>query len=316
MTQSFDPLSAADLETNKAGRLTDQQRKNYRTLERAFRKNELVGGIMCGIVAALFLTETGPAPNAQYRPFVGVGLAVVAAFLLIRGLFLNDKLTSDLRAGKVDSVEGAITKYSRSANSGGSSSTSYYLEVAGRRFEVAGITFHAAPDAGYVRLYVLPKSHRVVNMERLPDPPVPAGVFSSPTEALGIAMTAFRSHDPIQAAEARAELAAVGHQWQAARAAAATPPPADQRDPRPLAEAIVGTWQTGPISMTFMPDGTVVALLPGGRKQNGRWSIGPDGKLRSNATGSDQVADAWVAGDTLSISENGQGMAFRRSAGV
>jgi hypothetical protein len=57
-----------------------------------------------------------------------------------------------------------------------------------------------------------------------------------------------------------------------------------------------------------------VATLPNGQQRSGRWSIGSDGKLHSNALGSDLAAEAWVAGDTLSISEGGEGMAFKRVA--
>jgi hypothetical protein len=34
-------------------------------------------------------------------------------------------------------------------------------------------TYDAAPDAGVVRLYYLPRSRRVVNLERLPNAPLP-----------------------------------------------------------------------------------------------------------------------------------------------
>ena len=94
----------------------------------------------------------------------------------------------------------------------------------------------------------------------------------------------------------------------------ATAPAADQRDPRPLAEAILGTWQTGPISMSFLPDGAMVMSLPGGRQQRGLWSIGPDGRLHLTAEGRERATDAWVAGGMLTMSENGQGTAYRRAA--
>jgi hypothetical protein len=62
-----------------------------------------------------------------------------------------------------------------------------------------------------------------------------------------------------------------------------------------------------------MPDGTLVAGLPGHQRQ-GRWSIGSDGRLHSDSTGPDRGSDAWVAGDVLTISENGEGMSYRRTA--
>ncbi|MFI5258718.1 MAG: hypothetical protein ACHQ01_03790 [Candidatus Limnocylindrales bacterium] len=317
MTQSnSDALSAAALDTNRAGRLTDDQRKGFRSVSKAIRHNELFFGVMAAVVAALLFTSTGPTPNAWFRPVVSAVLVVVAVVLVLRGTVLGDSLTQDLRSGKVESIDGALGKRRMSARE----TTFYYFDVAGKSFEVGYGTYEAAPDAGYVRLYVLPRSHKVVNFERLPDRPLPEGALTSPTVALGAMATALLSPDRVRSAEARAELASMKDAMQPGKAAMrasmgpAAPPPASQRDPRPLAEAILGTWQTGPISMTFMPDGTVAATL-GFRRQNGHWSIGPDGRLRSDAMGSDQTADAWVAGDTLSISENGQAMAFQRAPG-
>jgi hypothetical protein len=316
MTQSGSTVLNADaLETNRAGKLTDAQRKGFRGLDRAIRKNELSLAVICAIIGALLLTSNGgPASEQWLHPVGGIGFGVVAVVLLVRALFLGDSLSSDLRSGHVETVEGAIGKNSYTSHSGKYSSTSYYLEVAGKRFEVAYLTYEAAPEAGWVRLYVLPRSHKVVNMERLPDKAVPEGLMESPTAALGLVKTMFTAHDSIQRNEARAEAAAMENTFKAEQARAATPPPADQRDPRPLAQAIVGTWHVGPTSVSFMPDGTVVATMFGGRQQNGRWSIGPDGKLHANAFGRDQIADAWVAGNVLTISEDGQGMALQRAA--
>ena len=306
----FDPLSVADLETNKSGRLTDAQRQGFGRLDRDIRKNELVLGVGCAVIGVILLTATGAAPNAQYRPLAGGAFLVAAAFLLLRAMTLGDSLSQDLRSGRVETIEGALGKRVIQ----GKTTSFHYFDVAGKRFEVSYMTYQAAPEAGIVRLYFLPRSHKVVNFERLPDRPLPPGATTSPTMAFGALATAMRSHDSIQRNEARAELEAIKDKFEADRAAAATPPPAGQRDPRPLSEAILGSWSSGLISMTFMPDGTVVATL-GGRQQRGRWSIGPDGRLHSNALGQDQTADAWVAGDTLSISEDGQGMAFQRAAG-
>ena len=313
MTQnSFGPLSAADLEANKAGRLTDSQRKLYRSQARAFRKNELVGAVMAAVVAALLLTSTGPAPNAWLRPVAGAGLIVLAVFLLLRATVLGDSLTWDLRSGSVETIDGAIGKHTQS----GREITFHYLDIAGKRFEVSRATYDACPEAGWVKLYVLPRSHKVVNLERLPDRPIPAGSLDSPGAAVGEALSLLRSPDPTQVAEARAEMSAMGNAWNAERARQGTRPSADQLDPRPLAEAILGTWRMGPTSVSFMPNGTMVATLPGGRQQQGRWSIGADGRLHADAPGLGQAAEAWVAGDTLTVAENGQGLSFKRATGA
>jgi hypothetical protein len=95
------------------------------------------------------------------------------------------------------------------------------------------------------------------------------------------------------------------------------PPPApDQRDQRPLAQAIVGTWAAGPFRVTFEPDGTVHALL-GGREQRGHWSVDGSGRLHADALGHrDEAGDAWVAGDALTISADGQGITLHRVTGA
>jgi hypothetical protein len=312
MTQStFDPFPAADLESNKAGRLTDDQRKRYKSLERGVRKNEFTFALMCAAIAAILLTATGPAPNAQYRPLAGAAFAAIAVVLLIRATVWTDALTGDLRSGKVESVEGAVGKHTFS----GKTTTFYYLDLGGKHYEVGEAAYQATPEAGYVKLYVLPHSHKVVNMERLPDRPLPEGLMAAPGQIMSTLATAFRSHDGVQVAEARAEMAALGNAMRMDEVKNPTPPPADKRDPRPLEQALLGTWKTGMMSIAFMPDGTMVATLPNGQKRPGHWSIGADGRLHSDAIGAGITADAWVSGDTLTIAEDGQGLAFNRAAG-
>ncbi len=321
MTQtSFDPFPAADLEQNRAGRLTPDQRKGYGNLERGARKDRLVFAAILAVMAALILTSTGPTANSLERPAVGAAFGVGAILLLFYGLFITDSLTRDLRSGAVQNVEGAIGKHTFSSSSSGGgngSSTSYYLEVAGRNWDVHSLTYEAAPDAGWVRLYYLPRSHKVVNLERLPDRAVPNVLTDGPavaTQMIGGLVAALHSHNAEALNEARAEAQAMEHSMNDQMTRAAVPPPPDQRDSTPLAQAILGTWAMGPMQMSFMPDGSMVATLPGGRQQQGSWSIGPDGKLHANAMGKDQATEAWVAGDTLTIAEDGRGLPFHRVA--
>ena len=310
---NVDPFPAADLETNQHGSLTDSQRTRLQGLAREGRKDEFIGAAFCAALAVLLLAPVGPAPNAWARPLAGAGLMVVA-FLLLRVAINGDSMTQDMRSGRVQTIDGAIGKRSEDSDVGRTRRLLYYLDVAGQSFEVDSTTYRAAPDVGIVRLYVLPRSHVIVNLERMPDRPLPAGALASPAEAIRAAITSMRSHDPVQAAEARAELASLETAMAPEASSVATPPAADQRDPRPLAEAIIGTWQTGPISMAFLPDRTMVMTLPGGRQLRGLWSIGPDGRLHMSTEGRDRATDAWVAGGMLTMSENGQGTAYRRAA--
>jgi hypothetical protein len=310
---NVDPFPAADLATNRGGGLSDAQRKRLRGLARAGRKDEFIGALFCGALGAVLLSGVGPATSGLARPLIGVAFLAVAVVLL-RVAVSGDAMTRDLRSGRVVRVEGAIGKHSVEVEGSHNRWTDYFIEVAGNSYSVDATAYRTAPEVGIVALYVLPRSGVILNLERLPDRPLPAGATASPAAAVGAAITSILSRDPTRAAEARAELAAIGSAVKAEHVGAATPPPAGERDPRPLAEAILGTWQTGPISMAFMPDGTMVATLPGGRRRDGRWSIGSDGRLHANASGRDEVNDAWVAGDTLTISQDGQGMAYRRAA--
>jgi hypothetical protein len=313
---TYDPFPQSALEANRAGRLTDEQRRGFGGLERGIRKERVMFAGVLAVIAILLLTATGPAPNAAYRPLAGAAFAAGALVFAFGGLLFTDSLTRDLGGGLVQTIEGPIGKRSYSTESHSSSSTTYYLEVADRKFEVARLTYEAAPDAGWVRLYFLPRSHKVVNLERLPDKAMPAGALQSPgapAQILSSFVAAMRSHDQSRINEMRAEMNVMENAVNADRVRAAVPPPTAARDPRPLAEAILGSWQSALVSMTFMPDGTMVATLPGGNQRQGRWSIGPDGKLHSNAMGADQAAEAWVAGDTLTISDAGTGLALHRA---
>ncbi len=307
--QALDPDSLA---TNRGGTLTPKQRAWVGRAERAWWKNELVGAAIFAIIGVLILTSSGGSYPAVERLAVGLGFLAVAAFFLFRSIPGPNALARDERASKVEAVEGPFGKHSvagRSHGSGGSHTT-YYLDIGERHFEVGYATYEQAPDHGMMRLYVLPDSHKVVNFERLPDAPLPEGALDSPGQAVSAIAADLRSHDQATRLQAMATMEAM----KDATLAPAAPPPADQRDPRPLAEAIVGTWHLGPMAWTFAADGTATGTMPNGRSQQGRWSIDGDGKLRMTGLGAEQDAQAWVAGDTLTVSLGGRAMSFQRAA--
>ena len=306
-----DPYSADALAANQGGQLTDQQRQALRGRDKGFRKTELYVAIGAAIVGVLLITSSGPSPEAWLRPFAAAAAFVIAAGLLVRSLFAGDSLSSDLASGSVQTIEGAVLKDTRQ----GKETEWFYLHVAGKTFEVPRSIYNAAPEAGIVRVYYLPRSKTVVNLEHLADRPLPAGAAADPTEMAKQALISFGTHDLNQRAEAMAEMASLRSSMEADSKAAAVPPPAGALDPRPLAEAIVGTWQTGPVGVTFNADGTMTTHLPGGHSQAGRWSVGADGQLHAQFAGRDQSGKAWVAGDTLTLSEDGEGRQFQRVAG-
>jgi hypothetical protein len=308
------PFPQTDLAVNASGRLSDNQRRIWRSRSRGVRKTELTFAVIFLILGALVAFSAGPAKDAVLKPLVGLVCLAIAVILVVRALSGGDSITKDVRSGRVDSVEGAITKRQVTSDGGrGSSETSFYLDVSGKRLDVSRAGFEAAPEAGWVRLYYLPASHHVVNLERLPDPPQPELTPAS-AQAMGQSMlNSLRSHDESTIAEGRAQAAAMGSQFRAQAQQAAVPPPPEQRDARPLAEAIIGSWTSPFISVTFAADGTVTSTLPNGRQMAGQWSIDAQGHLHAAIAGHDNVGEAWVVSNTLTVSEGGMGLSFQRS---
>ena len=195
-------------------------------------------------------------------------------------------------------MEGALRKTQVIGQ--GTAPTTFYFEVASRRFEVYRPYFESVPEMSYVRLYYLPRSHLAINIEEVPAPPIPQGAMSTPGALFGSLRTALLSHNNADRDAALARFAALGQQIQAA--ASAAPPPASERDPRPLAEAIIGAWSMGPISVTFDAAGIVSMTTLTGHKQSGHWSVTADGHLQADLEGKAEVGEAWVAGDKLTLS--------------
>lgn len=305
------PLKPEALEANRNGRLTEEQQHNFDALARSGRGSNLALAVGCVIVGVLLLRQTGGGANAWLRPYEAVAAFGVALLLLARAAGIGSRLVRDARRGRVQSVEGAISKRGSGAGYRSPGFRSYILSVGGRTFRVHSGTYAAAPDAGIVRLYYLPRTRVVVNLERLPDRPLPAGALDSSGDVLRTLATAVRSMNVETSAEARATLAAMASRL--GRDGQAPPPPPGARDSRPLAEAIIGDWRTGPVSMRFASDGTVAVQLPGGSERRGRWSVDGAGRLHTDATGEDIAGEAWILGDALTISGDGRAFTFRRS---
>lgn len=298
------------LEANRQGRLTDAQRQQWSGRAGIWAGDLRMFALFFGIVGVVLLVAPGqvslPGP---IRILAGVGCLVVAAFIVYLALG-GSGLSRDARDGRVRSVEGPVTT-DRMQVDAGAATTRYYVLVAGGRYECAPQAVDLIGIGGIFRVYYLPRSHRVVNLERLADAPLPAGVLDDPTAVLKQMPSALGIHGHERQAETMATVAAM----ERAMTAPATPPPADQRDARPLAEAIVGAWHGLMGSVTFSADGSARGSL-GGTQMAGRWSVGSDGKLHLDGMGQEMVAGAWVAGDTLTLELDGTAMPFQRAAGA
>ncbi len=310
-----DALVSEAVGANRAGRLTDEQRRAWRSQSRGIRKTETYFAAAITVIGMLVWFAPGPAKYATVKPLAGVACLAIAGFLLWRALSGDDRVTEDVRAGKVQAIDGAITKRTVTTHgSRGSSLTSYYFEVEGRRFEVWRSWYLEAPDAGYVRVFYLPRSARVVNMERLADPEV-GDITANSLEGLARSeLGTLFSADSTKRAEVRAQGAAMVTKFENETQQAAVPPPPDQRDARPLAAAIVGAWSSPFMKVTFSADGTLSLTMMNGMQRTGHWSVGADGKLHADAMGVDGAVDAWVTGDEMSLALNGRGMRFSRVA--
>jgi hypothetical protein len=303
------PFAADSLAANQGGQLTDAQRNLYRGDDRSTRKTELYLAVGAIVIAVLLITSAGPAPNAAFRPLLALICVAAAVVLVFRAALAPDSLSRDLAAGTVVTVEGAVLRSTRQ----GKSMEWHYLRVAGKTFEVPRSVFDASPEAGYVRVYYLPRSKKVVNLEVLPNKAASPELTADPQALAQAAFAGLKTPDLNQQAEAMAQMAAIESSFKAGVTAGATPPPADGRDSRPLAESIVGSWRSGPIGVTFAAGGMMTTDLPGGHGQAGQWSVDGSGHLHAQFMGRDMVGEAWVAGDTLTIQEEGQGRQFQRA---
>lgn len=299
------PFPQDALEANRANRLTDQQRTWLRTLAGNSRRNSMSFALIAGVLAVilLFFADRG----GVERILFGLACLAVGAFFFVRAFTGADPLDKDLRSGYVESVEGAIAKR-RVSTGGRSSAVTHWIDVEHKQMRAFLDQYDAAPDAGYVRVYYVPNSMRVVNLERLPDKAVPAGAMKSPQDMLKLAASGLVGFDEVKKAEALAEMAAIGHAMQPGAT-----PSASERDPRPLAEAIIGKWSNGMVTITFNRDGTAALSLPGGMERHAKWSVDRQGRLVADVMGENQAGDAWVAGDQLNIKLGGEGIVLRRA---
>ena len=308
-------FSADALEANQGGQLTPEQRDHWRARSGGGRRSEVSIALVIAVIGLVVTFAPGPAKDSTIKPIIGIVCLVIAVALVVRSLTGADPITRDVRAGRVDSIEGAITKHVVMASESGQDS--YYVHVANdtdgdQRYRASHALYEAAPDAGFVRVFYLPRSRRAINFERLQSA-VPSAV--TPETGLDAArefLAAGGSHDTVQIAEARAHAADMVDQIKRDTFAVPNELPPDSR---PLGEALLGSWTNAFATVTFSDGGTVNATLPGGRQQSGRWSVDAGGHLVAEVLGSTQSVDVQVSGDELVVSWEGQPVRFRRVKG-
>jgi hypothetical protein len=302
------PFPAEALEANRAGRLSETQRKNWTGADRHWRRDVHLMALVLGIAGVLLVVVAGIG-QTPFPTFAGLPLGAVctvAAFLIYVSTLGAGALTRDLREGRVEAVEGAIRR-GLSVNPG-EDYEDCYLHIAGNRLACNRTAYEAAPQAGIVRAYYLPRSRRLINLERLANRPLPAGALDHPLAAVGQAFSALASKDRKQQAEAMATLEAI----KDAIFGEPNSPDIGTAGGRPLAEAIIGTWHSPVMNVTFFANGTGAAKMADGMALAGRWSIAGDGKLRLGGMGREMETDASVVGDVLSVVMERSRLNFQR----
>jgi len=303
------PFPTDALDANRRGELTDLQRRNLGAQSRYRRRNAITIALFLTAGAAIVWFLSRPDAPLLKKQMIAGGALTIAAFLVVRSITGSDALTEDVQNGRVEAVEGAVGK--RRVGHG-RARDSYYLEVGDRTFTIGSRTYALLPEAGWVRAYFLPRSRQVVNVEILPNRSIAAG--TTVRDALQTLVPGLLSRGA-DGNEARAEAAAIADAFQrSAFDPSPQPPPAGARYPRPLAEAILGTWTNPMFRVTFSEGGTVVIRMFSGDRQ-GHWSVDATGRLRADIMGGGQTADAWIVGDRLTIAADGQGLVFTRERG-
>lgn len=304
--------------TNRSGHLTAAQRRELRGQAHRFRRSELSFAVVLIVIGALVAFAAGPSKDAAAKPIVGAAFGVVALVLIARSFIGADALSADLRAGRVDMVHGSSFKRVATGAYDGAANTppEYFIHVVNstdgeQRFKAPSAVYEFADDAGYVDLFYLPRTRRVVNLVRLPDPPLGALTYDTARDATRSLLAARRSKDPVQSAQAGA-LAAALRREIGAQAWRAQAPPGPAADPRELSSALVGTWHNVFATVTFSADGSLIARLGPGLDQPGTWSVDAGGLLHTDALGEPLKALATVHGSVLTLFAEGRAVKLSR----
>jgi len=304
------PFSQSALPTNQSGRLTDEQARRWAAIARGRRQSVRGVALPFAAIGALLLFANFPSANVTARTNGGIVFFGIAAILLVAANL--EPVNADVREGRVESVEGAISKSYRYFKS--PRSPIYLLHVGGRRLQaLSRLSYEAAPDAGFVRVYYFPRSQRVVNLEQLADPPIPSGSGAA-QEVVQDFAHAVLTRDRTTIAEASARVAALKHVIEG-------PPPrasaegSDRSSTRLRADDLYGTWTNPVLTVTFMKNGmATITMAFGGTRRDGHWSVDANGRLLTDASGSLEPLEATLNGNQLTIVIEGQRMAFTRTS--
>jgi hypothetical protein len=309
MANQESPFSKSALPTNQSGRLSDEQSRRWTQIAKGRRRSVRGVALPFAAMGAFLLLASGPTATAAARTNGGMAFLGIAAILVVAASL--EPVNADVREGRVESVEGALAK--RSGYQSRAKQRSYYFYVGGRRLQaLSRLSYDAAPEAGYVRVYFLPRSRRVVNLEQLADPPIPTGAGAA-QEIVQDYARALGSLDRTKIAEASARVMALKHVVEG-------PPPRATADGSQgslhlNADDLCGTWTNPMMTVVFSKNGiATLTTAIGGIRREGRWSVDANGRLVADATGALEPIDASLNGRQLTVTIEGQQVTFTRSS--
>jgi hypothetical protein len=310
MPDGAEIFPATALAENRTGHLTSEQSGRYQRMVAGRRQGMRSLALPIGAIGALLLLLNGPGADPATRHLTGWGFLAAAATLFLIGPAF-DPLAADVRGNRVESVEGAIGKR-RVTTMAHTRSVLYYLIVGGRRLRTYRSAYDAAPDAGYVRAYYLPRTKKLVNLERLANPPLPKGPDEARDMFARVAGTLV-SGDRGARAEARANAAGV---FDAAEEAIreASKPVSTGAAGGLSRDALVGRWTHPLATVTLAGDGKATVTTLMGSTQAGHWSVDAHGRLLTDVTGTMAPTEAALDGDRLTVRLEGQRLTFTRAA--
>ena len=161
-----------------------------------------------------------------------------------------------------------------------------------------------------MRLYYLPRSKLVVNMENLSTGEATPEAIQQASDDYQAART---GGDKVAKAEALAELGGVAQAFE--RAVPEDAASLDMHsDTGSLAEAIVGSWKSPFGDLTFREDGIVSARMGDGSSFEGKWSVDAAGHLHAEVMGTAMDAEAALKGDQLTLRMDDQAVILQRTA--
>ena len=154
----FDP---GTLETNRSGRLTPAQIARLRSRRRARGWALLLVGALCIVLGISHLTTSGDDPW-------GAAMAVAFGGVLIalRWTDFGVSYAAELKEGRVATLDGRIVVHAIS----GDSHTAYYYRLGEREFQTTEEGAKEIDPKARYRIYHLPNSNEMVNIEVLSVP--------------------------------------------------------------------------------------------------------------------------------------------------